>query len=682
MKEQPGEFVYALYAGAPAGRPRAHINVGTTSATERSIEGPTALAVNTWSHVAGTYDGATLRLYVNGALVVSQAFTGPIFTSTGALRIGGNAIWGEYFTGRIDDLRIYNRALSLAEISTDMNTAVGGTPPPDTTPPTVAMTSPAAGAAVFGLVSVAADASDNGGVAGVKFFVDNVQLGTESTEAPHSIIWDTSGLQSGSTHTLKAVARDAAGNTTTSATISVTVVATSTSLVGQWGSVFSWPFVPVHVSLLPTGEVLGSDAQTFAGHDARVWNPATNVFTAVPNATTNLFCAGHCVLPDGRVLEVGGHSATHEGLRDTNIFNPQTRQWTLVAPMTYPRWYPTATTLGDGRVLVTAGESTCGGCDVEVPEIYNPQTNTWTQLNSARLALPYYPHMFLLPDGRVLASSTSEHPILTQVLDIPTQTWTVVDPGVFDGGSAVMYLPGRIMKSGTSANPDDPSVPSREQTFVIDMTSPTPAWQETAPMVFPRTYHTLTLLPDGNVLATGGGITTDAVAASGAVQPAELWSPTTRTWSTMASLQGARLYHSMALLMPDARVLIAGGGRFFGQADPTDRLNGQMYSPPYLFKGARPTITSAPATTTWGAHMTVQTPDASRIASVSFIRLGSVTHAFNMDQRYLPLSFTLAGGTLDVQAPANANLAPPGYYMLFILDGNGVPSVASIVKLQ
>jgi hypothetical protein len=434
--------------------------------------------------------------------------------------------------------------------------------------------------------------------------------------------------------------------------------------------------------LLPTGQVLAWDGQTFAGHDATVWNPATNTFTAVRNNNTNLFCSGQCALADGRILVAGGHLDTHLGVRDTNIFNPQTGTWTLVGSMAYARWYPTVTTLPDGRVLVTAGEAGCAGCDVPIAEIYNPQTTAWTQLSSAPLALPYYPHMFVLPDGRLLAASTTEHPIITQALDIATQTWSVVDPGVYDGGSAVMYLPGKVMKSGTSYHPDDPVVPSGERTFVLDMTSPLPRWEETAPMVFPRTYLNLTLLPDGTVFAVGGGVTTDAVAASDAVHPAELWSPVTQTWSTMASLQTPRLYHSTALLLPDGRVLVAGGGRFFGQPDPTDRLSAEIYSPPYFFKGARPVITSAPATTTYAASISVQTPDASRIATVSLIRLGSVTHSFNMDQRFLQLPFTVTGGTLNIQAPANANLAPPGHYMLFILDGNGVPSVAAIVKLQ
>ena len=123
-------------------------------------------------------------------------------------------------------------------------------------------------------------------------------------------------------------------------------------------------------------------------------------------------------------------------------------------------------------------------------------------------------------------------------------------------------------------------------------------------------------------------------------------------------------------------------GRFNGLNEPTDQLSSEFYSPPYLFKGARPTISSAPGTATYGGNIAVQTPDAARIASVSLVKIGSVTHSINQDQRYLQLPFAAAGGTLNVQAPANANLAPPGYYMLFILDTNGIPSVAAMIQIQ
>jgi len=147
-------------------------------------------------------------------------------------------------------------------------------------------------------------------------------------------------------------------------------------------------------------------------------------------------------------------------------------------------------------------------------------------------------------------------------------------------------------------------------------------------------------------------------------------------------MKNARLYHSTALLLPDARVIVMGGGRFNGVNEPTDQLNAEIYSPPYLFKGSRPAITFAPAQIGYGQTVAIQTSDASRIAKVSLIKLGSVTHAFNMDQRYVPLSFTVGSGTLNVQTPPNGNLAPPGHYMLFIVDTNGVPSVGSIVNIQ
>ena len=245
-----------------------------------------------------------------------------------------------------------------------------------------------------------------------------------------------------------------------------------------------------------------------------------------------------------------------------------------------------------------------------------------------------------------------------------------------------MYLPGKVLKSGTSTDPDMPVFPSSATTYVLDMTQPLPAWRETASMAFPRTFHTLTLLPDGTVFVTGGGDTTDAVGVSGAISYPELWSPASETWTTMASMQKPRLYHSIALLLPDGRVLAAGGGRFNGVDEPTDQVNAEIYSPPYLFKGPRPTISSAPATATYGGTITVETSDAARIAAVSLVRLGSVTHAFNQNQRFLELPFEIVSGVLTVQAPANANLAPPGHYMLFILDTNGVPSVAAILKLQ
>jgi hypothetical protein len=195
-------------------------------------------------------------------------------------------------------------------------------------------------------------------------------------------------------------------------------------------------------------------------------------------------------------------------------------------------------------------------------------------------------------------------------------------------------------------------------------------------MAFPRTYHNLTTLPDGTVLVTGGLKVTAASNMAQAVKAAELWNPVTETWRTLASMQTGRSYHSIGLLLPDGRVLVSGTG--FEPGVP-NTLNSEIFSPPYLFKGPRPTVTSAPATLGYGTSFTVQTPDAANITSVSLIRTGAVTHAFDENARFSNLTFQQTPDGLTVTAPANANLAPPGYYMLFIVNESGVPSVASFV---
>jgi hypothetical protein len=452
------------------------------------------------------------------------------------------------------------------------------------------------------------------------------------------------------------------------------------SQVGQWSGPSTWPIVAVNMALLPTGRVLAWDGQT-AGHDARVWDPSTNSFSSL-TVGDNIFCSGAAGLPNGRLLVAGGHSSTHVGLSVTNLFDPLSQTWSSGPAMAYGRWYPTVTTLPDGRMLVTGGETTCSGCEAAIPEVYSPATNSWTPLSGASLSLPYYPHMFVLPDGRILNTSTSEDPIPTRALNLATQTWTTVDASTSDGGSAVMYRPGMILKTGTSNDPDNATRPSAATAYGLDMTQSSPAWVQVPSMNFARTYHTMVLLPDGNVLVTNGGQSTNAIGVSTAVHQAELWSPATQQFSRLASAVAPRLYHSTALLLPDGRVLVAGGGRFNGVNEPTDQLSSEIYSPPYLFHGARPVISSTPAVIHYATSFSLTTPDASTITSAALIRLGAVTHAFDQNQRYVPLTFQQATGGLTVQSPSSANLAPPGYYMLFIVNSTGVPSVASIVKVQ
>ena len=207
---------------------------------------------------------------------------------------------------------------------------------------------------------------------------------------------------------------------------------------------------------------------------------------------------------------------------------------------------------------------------------------------------------------------------------------------------------------------------------VIDLNAPTAAWRLVASMANARRQINATLLPDGKVLVTGGTSGPGFNNTATPVFAAEMWDPATERWTTMASAQAPRLYHSAALLLPDGRVLTTGGD---------DITQVELYSPPYLFAGARPSITAVPAAVSFGQSYFVETPDAANIAKVRWIRLGSVTHAFNMNQRINSLSFSQAPGGLNVVSPSNPNLAPPGHYLLFILNANGVPSIAKIVQL-
>jgi O-glycosyl hydrolase len=210
LKERAGGLAYALYGTDGADKPPAgYLNLG---GSDVSVTGTANLPLNAWTHLAVTYDGANLRLYVNATLTSTVAQTGNIISSTGALRIGGNAVWGEWFKGLIDEVRVYDTALTQAQIEADMNTPIGSG---DGTPPIVKITGPEAGSDVTGTVTITATASDDTGVAGVRFYLDGQPLGPEDTTAPYSFSWDTTALANGD-YTLEAVARDSSGNRTTS----------------------------------------------------------------------------------------------------------------------------------------------------------------------------------------------------------------------------------------------------------------------------------------------------------------------------------------------------------------------------------------------------------------------------------------------------------------------------------
>ena len=445
------------------------------------------------------------------------------------------------------------------------------------------------------------------------------------------------------------------------------------SVVGQFSPVFSTPWAPVHLHLLPTGKVIFWPGYNF-GDNAQIWDPATQSFTSTPFAGYNLFCAGHAFLSDGRLLVTGGNLSINYGLTSSTAFDSSLGTWASQPDMSFPRWYPTNTALSTGDMLVTSGEIDPTTGNASTPEIYQLSTSTWRSLSTAQLQLPLYPMMFQAPNGKVVNVGPGT---TTRYLDTTgTGAWTAVGMrvgGARDYGSAVMYAPGKILVVGGG----NPPVATAE---IIDLGAPTPAWKFTGSMAYARRQLNATLLPDGRVLVTGGSSGAGFNNASTPVLPAEVWDPATGLWTQWASLSGYRGYHSTAVLLPDGRVFSGGGSTTAQEGGGIS--SAEIFSPPYLFQGARPTITSAPMGIIYGQKFTVTTPDAASIAQVTLVRLGSATHGFNQNQLINFPAFTQVTGGISVTAPSGGNLAPPGHYMLFLVNGNKVPSVASIVRLD
>ena len=441
------------------------------------------------------------------------------------------------------------------------------------------------------------------------------------------------------------------------------------ALSGAWAAPFTWPVVAVHLHLLPTGRVLswGRIGQP------QLWDPETGEFREVPSATM-VFCSGHAALPDGRLLVTGGHLDDRRGLRDVNIFDGAAEVWTPVQPMAKARWYPTSTTLADGEIL-TLGGSDEHGLDVEIPEVWTG--GGWRSLDRAGRILPYYPRTFVAPNGLVFYAGELAQ---SAYLDprgpgdwIPVATSHY---GRRDYGSAVMYRPGKVIIVGGSDPPDGAPTRTAE---LIDLNQAAPSWRFTDPMNYARRQFNATLLPGGEVLVTGGTRSAGFSDRAGAVHAAELWDPETGKWSVLASNQVTRVYHSTTLLLPDGRILHTGSGD--GPGLPRE-LNAELFSPPYLFRGQRPTISEAPRIIHYGEPFFVATPEAGQVVRATLVRLSSVTHGFDQDQRFVELPIRRTAGGLSLAPPQEATLAPPGLYMLFVLDGDGIPSRAVMVRLE
>ncbi len=467
---------------------------------------------------------------------------------------------------------------------------------------------------------------------------------------------------------------------------------------GQWSTLnYSMTINPIHVALLHNGKILavtGSgncppsqsgcpSGPPFNGSNhsgAVVVDPVAKTVTQL-SVNWDMFCNSMTALADGRMLIAGGTISYDPflGIQKASIFDPSNNSFTDVQNMAHGRWYPTLILLNDSRAMVFSGQDENGNSNV-TSEFYTVGSG-WSSPVSAGWTPPQYPRLHLLPSGKVFFSGWTP---TSYMFNPSNQSWSTVANTNFGGtrtyGSSVL-LP------LTPANNYDPKVfilgggsPSTATTELIDLGASSPSWSWGPDMSEPRIEMDAVLLPNGKVLALGGSANDeDATTAS---LNADLYDPSSNSFSSAGANSYPRLYHSVALLLPDATVWSAGSNPSRGSWES----HMEIYQPAYLFNSdgslaTRPTIASAPSNITWGGQFTVSTPDAANISQAVLMRPGSSTHAFDMDQRLVGMTFSAGSGSLTITGPPNNKIAPPGYYMLFLLNKNGVPSVASFVLL-
>jgi hypothetical protein len=485
--------------------------------------------------------------------------------------------------------------------------------------------------------------------------------------------------------------------------------------IGRWSSVIDWPVTVAHASLMPDGTLvtfpwrktspwgepingLGYAAGGMTGQPKTmvdIWNLSTDTHSSTWQTQTDMFGAGHDLLEDGRLLVSGGSATGPDwyGIKNNHVLGNGI--WSAVSSMSVPRWYPSVTTLGSGEVLVSGGVTSLetGGAYIttNTTEIWNPKTDRWRNLSTAvGTGIPLYPRMQVAPDGTVFMTGPAT--TLSRLNTTSTGAWTNL--GKRDNinrvyGSSVLYDEGKVLEVGGS-NPQDPDIDLREgsnSAKVIDLR--TGQARDTGAMQFGRRNQNATVLPDQTVLVNGGNTIMNG---DGRMQKeSELWNPNSETFRLLASESIGRPYHSVSLLLSDARVFSAGGydRAPFPNADlnyhPSYK-NAQIFSPPYLYGSdgklaIRPEILEAQSKLGYDQAFTVRVNKPDEISKACLIRLGSVTHAFNFGQRFVKLEMQNVAGTLEMHSPKNANLAPPGFYYLFVLDQNGVPSIAKTVRL-
>ncbi|MEH1821679.1 MAG: galactose oxidase-like domain-containing protein [Nostoc sp.] len=468
------------------------------------------------------------------------------------------------------------------------------------------------------------------------------------------------------------------------------------------------PILPIHAALFHTGKILffcgsGNDPSHLnTPYNSVLWdvNAGTFIYQGPPlnsnNQPIDLFCAGHSFTPNGMLMVAGGtlRYDPFYGLPNALMFDPIAEKWINMPSMNNGRWYPTLLTLGSGRILAVSGLGIDGNLNQQ-PEIYSSTfANGWNAFPRTS-ALPQYAQLFLLSNGNVFYSGAQMGgtSVAPRILTLPgtfTQSITEqVVPGLQfpDCGNqaasvllppaqnqAVMIIGGGNTTSSTEGNTSPNAAINRVNIALLNR--PNPTYYPSRNLHYARMHLSAVLLPDRTVFVCNGSQMNENTTQS--MLPAEIYNPVTNSWTVVAKQNVPRVYHSIALLLPDGRVVTAGGN----PQRTVDELRLEIYSPAYMSR-SRPIIQSAPQALSYGQQFTIQTPQAANIQWVSLIKPMATTHSCDTEQRLVDVPINFRNATsLNVTLTNNRNIAPPGWYMLFISDNNGTPSVATWTQLS
>lgn len=476
---------------------------------------------------------------------------------------------------------------------------------------------------------------------------------------------------------------------------------------GTWSEPRRAPVHFLHGALLHTGRVVmfsglynGEQNQTYA-----IWDSVTGETTTTP-LPDNLLCSHHSQLPNGDLLLMGGGGSSAGSQRSWSlVLDAETEAMEHIAPMNTTRWYPTVIPLADGRQLVASGHWT-GSRIEDTLEIFDPATQGWSEVEgSRRVWSAFYPSLKLLPNGDVLSpfalgffqsgqqaegtrvlrfdGADSARWVTTPNLEFHNRqegtTAILVDDSGDTPESAVMVIGGGTEDNGSVlAGANTKSV---EILHTGDGTG-TAQWRRAADLEFGRTNVSAVVLPTGDVMAIGGRRSAKFSANHDPVPNAEIYDVEEDRWETTEDFSSVRLqYHNVALLLPDGRVFAGGGNNpSLGSGTDLNQREFELFRPAYMDVD-RPEFVSVPEDVGYGESFTVAVDDPNVIDTISMISLGSVTHHTDAGNRYVRLGFERASdGTLSVRAPRDGNIMPPGWVMLFVVDGD-VPSVAAMVRV-